>query len=186
MKAHKIINYESVLQVLGEPGCPFCRFMKNYQSLLLQEPSQKEVHHLCNFHTWGLAATQRAMSAARLFLTLLEKPIDPSPAPPCDICVLLELEDDRRIREFISCLSHKLVLQWLRTRPTLCVAHGTKLRHGAPVSISASVSAIMDNNRKALAQELNHLLDDYESADPAWGALGHVAEFLVSQRGLRP
>jgi hypothetical protein len=186
MKAHKVINYESILQALGEPGCPFCRFMKNYQSLLLQEPLQKEVHHLCNFHTWGLAATQRAMPAARLFLTMLERSLDSSPTSPCDICVLLELEDDRRIREFISCLSHKLIQQWLRSRPTLCVAHGTKLRHGAPLFVSASISSLLDSTRKELAQELTHLLDDHQAGDPAWGVLGHVAEFLVSQRGLKP
>lgn len=186
MKAHKIIDYESVLQALSEPGCPFCRFMRNYQSLLLQEPSQKDIHHLCNFHTWGLAATQRARSAAQLFLTLLEKPLDSCFTSPCDICILLELEEGRRIREFISCLSHKLVAHWLRSSPVLCLAHGTKLKREAPLFASASISSIIDNNRKVLAQELTHLLDDYQSDDPAWGALGHVAEFLVSQRGLRP
>jgi hypothetical protein len=38
MRAHKILNYESILQVLGETGCPFCGFMKNFQTALLQEP----------------------------------------------------------------------------------------------------------------------------------------------------
>ncbi len=38
MRAHKVLNYESILQVLGEGGCPFCRFMKNFQTALLQEP----------------------------------------------------------------------------------------------------------------------------------------------------
>src|SRR5580704_2087076 len=59
MRTNKVINYESILQVLGESGCPFCRFMKNFQAALLQDPTQKEIHHLCNFHTWGIAATQR-------------------------------------------------------------------------------------------------------------------------------
>jgi len=70
MRAHKVLNYESILQVLGEAGCLFCRFMKNFQTALLQEP-EKEVHHLCNFHTWGLAATQQAVSAAEDFIALL-------------------------------------------------------------------------------------------------------------------
>ena len=73
MRAHKVLNYESILQVLGEAGCPFCRFMKNFQSALLQEP-EIEVHHLCNFHTWGLAATQQATSAAEHFMSLLREP----------------------------------------------------------------------------------------------------------------
>jgi len=31
MKAVKVRNYESILQVLGETGCPFCTFMKNFR-----------------------------------------------------------------------------------------------------------------------------------------------------------
>jgi hypothetical protein len=68
------LNYQSILQVLGEAGCPFCRFMKNFQSALLQEPEREVHHHLCNFHTGGLAATQQATSAAEHFMSLLREP----------------------------------------------------------------------------------------------------------------
>ncbi len=61
MRANKIMNYESILQVLGETGCPFCRFMKNFQAALLQNPAERNIHHLCNFHTWGLAAAISAV-----------------------------------------------------------------------------------------------------------------------------
>ncbi len=73
MRANKVMNYTSILQVLGEPGCPFCRFMKDVQAAVLQTPGRTVIHHLCNFHTWGLAAMQRAPFAAELFLTLLEE-----------------------------------------------------------------------------------------------------------------
>jgi hypothetical protein len=56
MRTNRIINYGSIKQALGEPGCPFCRFVKNYQAALLQGPPEKKVHHLRSFHTWGLAA----------------------------------------------------------------------------------------------------------------------------------
>ena len=104
MRAHKVMNYESILQVLQESGCPFCRFMKNYQASLLQEPGSKQIHHLCNFHTWGLAATQRASAAAELFLSLLHQEPGPAIDGPCDLCILLQEEEDFRIREFTSCL----------------------------------------------------------------------------------
>jgi hypothetical protein len=32
MRAHKLVNYKSILQALGEAGCPICRFMKNFQT----------------------------------------------------------------------------------------------------------------------------------------------------------
>src|SRR5580704_3154244 len=60
MRANKVMNYTSILQVLGESGCPFCRFMKDVQAAALQTPGRTKINHLCNFHTWGLAAMQRA------------------------------------------------------------------------------------------------------------------------------
>jgi len=61
MRAHKV-SYESILPVLGEAGCPFCRLVKNFQTALLQEP-EREIHHLCNFHTWGFGETQDKLVA---------------------------------------------------------------------------------------------------------------------------
>jgi len=186
MRANRVVNYESILQALGEPGCPFCRFMKNYQAALMQDPSQKSVYHLCNFHTWGLAATQRAASAARLFLILLDKPEEAANGSPCDICVLLGLEEERRIREFISCLHHNLVVHWLRSQSVLCLSHGMKLKHGVPPTTAAVIDSTLERYRRQLTEELSELQDVYEPAETKWGALGHAAEFLASQRGLRP
>lgn len=185
MRTNKVLNYESIIQVLGEPGCPVCRFMKNYQSALLQDPGEKEIHHLCSFHTWGLAATQRAAPAARLMSSLVEKPPDNTPVTTCDICVLLEMEEDRRIREFMGLLNHRLVAQWLKTRPALCIPHGTKLIKGLPQTAALAISSILERYRELLADELKHLHEDDEPDATRWGVLGHVAEFLVSQRGLR-
>jgi hypothetical protein len=186
MRANKIANYESILQVLGETGCPFCRFMKNFQAALMQDPSAKDIQHLCSFHTWGLAATQRASSAAQVFLTLLERQPGTSAVSSCDVCVLLEIEEDRRVREFITCLNHKLVVQWLRLRPVLCLWHGMRLECGVPPVIASAIHSIMENYREQLAEELAQLRDEYELAEAKWGTLGHAAEFLASQRGLRP
>jgi hypothetical protein len=186
MRANRIINYESILQVLGETGCPFCRFMKNYQAGLLQEPTEKDIHHLCSFHTWGLAATQRAVFAAQLLLHLLEKQPEITVISTCDICVLLEIEEERRIREFISCLNHKLVALWLRTQPVLCIPHGAKLKQGVSQVAARAIESIIENCRVHLTRELTQLRDEYQADTAKWGVLGHAAEFLVSQRGLRP
>jgi hypothetical protein len=185
VRSNKIINYESILQVLGETGCPFCRFMKNYQSALLQDPAEKEIHHLCNFHTWGLAATQRAVSAAHHFLNMLERHTGATPASTCDICMLLEMEEARRIREFASLLNHKLVAQWVRLQPTLCYAHGKKLQQEVPQVTALAINSILENHRAQLMQELRRLRDEHQTDAARWGVLGHAAEFLAAQRGLR-
>jgi hypothetical protein len=184
MRANKIVNYESILQVLGEAGCPFCRFMKNFQAALLQDPTEKDIHHLCSFHTWGLAATQRAASAADVFLNLLAKQPDTHPASLCDVCVLLQIEEDRRVREFIGCAQQKLVVQWLRSQAVVCLIHGAKLKQGAPPVLASAISAVMERFRKELVEELTRLRDEYQPDTAKWGVLGQVAEFLVSQRGL--
>ena len=37
MKTHKqLFTHESILQVLPEHGCPFCRFLKEFQTARLQ------------------------------------------------------------------------------------------------------------------------------------------------------
>jgi hypothetical protein len=184
VRANKLMSYTSILQVLGESGCPFCRFMKDFQAGALQKAGGGKIDHLCNFHTWGFAAMQKAPLAANLFLSLLQRESHTSPDRPCDICVLLWEEEDLRIREFISCLNHKLVAQWLRTQATLCSVHGEKLKRGSPPLVASSIQTIIERYRRQLAEELAKLRDDYQSETANWGLLGHAAEFLASQRGL--
>jgi hypothetical protein len=86
MKAAKIKNYESILQVLGDTGCLFCSFMKTFQTCLMQETAQKQIQHLCNFHTWGIAASHRVVIAVQLFRDLLAKQ-PATQASMCDIYV---------------------------------------------------------------------------------------------------
>ncbi len=34
----QLVFYQSILEVLQESGCPFCRFLKEYQAARLREP----------------------------------------------------------------------------------------------------------------------------------------------------
>lgn len=184
MRTNKILNYESILQVLDDPGCPFCRFMKNFQASVLQDTTEKNIHHLCNFHTWGLAATQQAASAADVFLHLLERQADPSSPSSCDVCILLQLEEALRIREFLACLQHKLVAQWLKSHAAFCTIHGTKLKQGTDTVLASTITSIMERYRLSLVEELTRMRKEHQPSGAKWGVLGNVAEFLVSQRGL--
>jgi hypothetical protein len=181
MRANKVISYRSILEVLYEPGCPFCRFMKDVQASALQNPGSAKIDRLCNFHTWGLAAMQRASAAAELFLSLLQKE---ARASPCSVCVLLREEEDRRIQEFIHCLNRRQVIDWLQTRAVLCSVHGEKLQRSAPPLLAATILKVLERYRKRLVENLEKLRDDPQPESPNWGLLGHAAEFLVSQRGL--
>lgn len=183
MRTHRtLVVYQSILEVLREPGCPFCRFLKEYQTTRLQNHSIESIHRLCNFHTWGLAAVQNALAAARLFIKLVDEPAKADSG--CDICNEVLAEEDLRVREFVSCIPRTDVSRWLRGAAVLCIPHGLKLRRQVPPVIAARVDAIVENYRLQLAVELQHLRDEPEPDRTGWGALGRAAEFLVSQRGL--
>jgi hypothetical protein len=132
-----------------------------------------------------LAAVQNALTAAQVFIKLVD---DPAPisieVTACDICNEITAEEDRRIREFVSCIHRTDVSDWLRTTAVLCIPHGIKLRRCVQPVVAARVDAIIETCRQQLTQELQSLLDRPEAERPGWGSLGRAAEFLVSQRGL--
>lgn len=187
MRTHKqLVLYQSILQVLQEPGCPFCRFLKEYQTARLQNHSKEDIHSLCNFHAWGLAAVQNAPAAALVFIKLVDEPLSVSKEDSaCDVCREVLAEEGLRLREFVSCIAQIVVSQWLRGPAVLCIPHGTKLRRQVQPVVAARIDAIIGSYRQQLAQELQHLRDEPEPDRTGWGAIGRAAEFLVSQRGLR-
>ena len=181
----QLVFYQSILEVLQESGCPFCRFLKEYQAARLQHHSEHDIHHLCNFHTWGLAAVQNALTAAEVFIHLVDDPAPiASDTAACDICKEVSAEEDRRIREFVSCIQRTDVSDWMRTSAVFCIPHGIKLRRQVQRVVAARIDTIIENCRRQLTQELQNLRDTPEADRLGWGSLGRAAEFLVSQRGL--
>jgi hypothetical protein len=186
MRTHKqLVLYQSILEVLQESGCPFCRFLKEFQAARLQNHPKDGIHRLCNFHTWGLAAVQDAPAAAEVFIKLVDEPALLSRANSgCDICREVLAEEDLRIRELVSRLSRSDVSQWLSGSAVLCIPHGERLRQHVPPLLAARIDTIIEDYRQQLAKELEHLRNEPEHDRAGWGALGRAAEFLVSQRGL--
>lgn len=177
--------HQSILEVLAGAGCPFCRFLKDYQAARLQSHSDRQINHLCNFHTWGLAAVQNALTAAEVFEDLVERATAlPSDHMTCEICTEIAAEEDRRIREFVGCIHRTDVSGWLRKDAVLCIPHGAKLRRQVQPVVAARIDTIIETYREQLVQELETLRNTPEADRPGWGSLGRAAEFLVSQRGL--
>ena len=187
MRTHRqLVAYGSVLQVLHEPGCPLCRFLKEYQAARLQNRSESETHRLCNFHAWGLAAVQDAHAAAEAFIGILGEPeLNANGSQACDVCKEVTAEEELRIRELATCLHRPVVADWLRKEAVFCIPHATKLRRKVPLALTPRIDTIVQNCREQLKEELDRLRHDPGSDRSGWGALGRVAEFLVSQRGLR-
>jgi hypothetical protein len=187
VRTHRqLVVYQSILQVLHEPGCPFCKFLKEFQAARLQNRSDAETHRLCSFHVWGLAAVQDAPAAAQAFIGILnESESNTNGTQECDVCKEVRAEEDKRIRELATCLHRPDIADWLRSNAVLCIPHATKLRHEVPPVLASTIDAIVQNCRRQLKEELGQLRGEPGMDRSGWGALGRAAEFLVSQRGLR-
>jgi hypothetical protein len=190
MRRHRELRlYQSILQILGEVGCPFCFFLKAFQASRLQNHARDDLHHLCNFHVWGLAAVQDAPDAAEIFLQLIdEAAILSNDTAECDICRQVMAEEDLRVREFVSCITRPELSRWFSADPLLCIPHGIKLRQKVPTVYVHRIDSIIDGCREKLTGDLRHLRDEREPMPErtGWGAVGRAAEFLVCPRGLRP
>ncbi len=181
--------YHSILPAMQEPGCPFCRLLKEFQTECLQTKTEANLYCLCNFHAWGLAAVQDAPEAAVIFMKLLNDMAVPSDAGTgCDICREIAEEEDLRIREFVSSMQCAAVVEWFQTKPALCIPHGMKLRPKLPPTMASQIDSMMQRYRQQLYIELEHLRDEWDPEHNriGWGAVGHAAEYLVAHRGLRP
>ena len=187
MRAHRqVVLPVSIEKFLHEPGCPLCRFLKDFQAIHLQQGTAKDIHRLCNFHAWGVAAVQDALAAADVFLALVnENRLMADQRLDCDICLKLVEEEDRRIRELVTLLGKPDIVRWLRTEAVFCIPHAVKLRQKVPLTLTARIDAIIQSYREQLKGELTKLRDNPTRDRSGYGALGRAAEFLVSQRGLR-
>ncbi len=187
MRAHRlIVLHQSIEELLHEPGCSFCRFLKDFQAIHLQGDSAKDIRHVCNFHAWGVAAVQDAQAAAEVFLGLVnENGFISEQRPDCDVCRKVRDEEELRIRELVTLLGKPDIVRWLRTEAVFCIPHALKLRQKAPLTLTARIDMIIRDYREQLKEELLQLRNEPGPDRSGWGALGRAAEFLVAQRGLR-
>jgi len=184
VRAHEIKQYDSVLQALGEPGCPICVLLKNLQTKLVQEGDITEFLYLCNAHAWAIAAVRKTESATRIFLSLLEHLPD-TPRHECSICIRLEQEQILRTQELIAGLERKSVLEWISKQGTVCLPHGVGLRSEAPAPVRKIIDQLLERRTSELKAALRHLLRDLSpESNQHSGLLGRAAEYLVSQRGV--
>jgi hypothetical protein len=188
MRAHAIRDYESILQVLSESGCPICAFLRNVQAKLLQEGEIEEFVTLCNSHAWALAAVRDSAAAAPIFHALIRQRSQ-SEHRECSVCIRLGQEETLRIQELLTSLGRRHVLEWIEQKGVLCLPHGTRMREDASESGRTLIDSILSRRHQELEKALGELMSGAGRGDSEHGGvLGKAAEYLVSQRGisLRP
>lgn len=185
MRAHAVKDYESVIQVLNESGCPICTFLKNVQARLLQQGDVGGFNGICNTHAWALAAVRRSAAAAQIFLSLIEKRLEPE-QHECTICIRLDQEETLQIQEFLANLKRRHVVEWVEKRGVFCLPHGVKLREEAANAERTVIEAVLARRRSELEAGLREFIQDEsdQGEKQHGGVLGKAAEFLVAQRGV--
>jgi len=179
VRAHRpFVLPQSIEELLQEPGCPFCRFLKDFQAIHSHGDSARGIRRLCNFRAWGVVAVQNGQAAAEVFLTLVNENESMADQPPgCDVCRKVFDEKDRRIREMVTSLGKPDIVSWLRMEAVYCVPQAAKLRHKVPLTLTARVDSIIPSYREQLKDELAPLRNDPSPDRSGWGAFGELPSF---------
>jgi hypothetical protein len=173
------------MDVLDEPGCPICFYLRNAQSDLLQNTSDPGIS-LCNFHGWGIAAIGERTRAANIFLAALDDlaPSSQFRKEECWVCSRLRPLEDSALSELTSS-RHGRLGGWLKAGGAFCASHALKVRKKVPLRIAALIDESDARKKHELRTALVALASQSSrhSAEHC-GVLGQAAEYLVSQRGL--
>jgi hypothetical protein len=182
MKPHKIEHYRSVLDAVAGPGCPLCRYMRNYQAKCIQGTIEPPPKGICNFHAWALAAIHDRLDASRVFLYLLSSQ-SLGDGVECDICLRLQKETAIQLQFLAASIAAAPADRPPNFCAEFCISHGRQLCERVPAASVPAIENALEQYRERLIRSLRGQQGiDFESS--GWGVLGHAAEFLKGQRGL--
>jgi hypothetical protein len=179
------VEYQTIGRALVKGACPFCTYLKNFQSKILRElKDPSEVTYVCNFHAWAMAAASNKAVVSCVFRILL-KDRSIKEARECSLCKAISAEEANCMKEFAGELSQTRVLDWVNVHGTFCIPHGTRFLAYVARPSQTVVLNVLKRNAAQLHEALEDLVSDTsDDKGPGGGVLGHAAEFLVSQRGL--
>jgi Mn-dependent DtxR family transcriptional regulator len=185
MRLSKPVDIQEISQALQKDACPICMLLKNLQATALRNVTSAEVVGLCNFHAWALAAAVDLARVAEVFLKLLDS-ADPAHPVTCSICARIREEEEQRLKELVDKMLGNNLRNWLVEQGSICLPHSEKLLRVAPVKLRPSIEKLIARRRADLSKELEEVRDQARLGEHrGGGVLGHAAEFLVSQRGVR-
>ena len=179
-----------LIQALARGVCPICTLLRAFQNAMLEAPHRYPAASLCNFHAWSLAGASPAVEAVRIFRSMLEQ----SPGRqtsgdielyPCDWCIPLREQEDEKLAEFTREMKRDTFRNWVTEYGTVCLFHGRKLIKVLPEPEAEVIRRILASNLEELERQLAEFDVKVRRGEKGGGGvLGHIAEFVVSQRGI--
>jgi len=180
----------SIVQALARGICPICTLMRSFQNTMVDNPRPYPATTLCNFHAWSLAHASPARDAVSVLRAMLEhfpsqSDSDSMEFHPCDWCVTIREHEDQRLAEYSRELRRERFRNWVTQFGTLCLFHGRRLLKVLSPEDAQAVRQMLASNQDELARQLTEFETRIKRGDTGGGGvLGHITEFLVSQRGL--
>jgi hypothetical protein len=155
----------------------------------------ENAHHypaskLCNFHPWSLAHASPAVDAVSILRSMLEEsPVRPTSGPidlhPCDWCATIREHEDEKLAEYSRELKRDNFRNWVTQYGTVCLFHGRRLINVLPAAEAETIRHMLASNQDELERQLATFEIRVRRGEAGGGGLlGHITEFLVSQRGL--
>jgi hypothetical protein len=179
-----------VVQALARGVCPICTLMRAFQNAMVEAPHRYPATRLCNFHAWSLAGASPAVEAVPILRSMLEEsPVRPTTGSmelhPCDWCVTLREHEDEKLAEYSRELKRDNFRTWVTQYGTVCLFHGRRLVNMLPASEAQMIQHMLATNQEELERQLAAFDVKVRRGEKGGGGvLGHIAEFLVSQRGI--
>jgi len=179
-----------MIQALARGVCPICTLMRAFQNAMVEAPHRYPAAELCNFHAWALVGASPAVEAVPILRSMLEG----SPAKPmsesmelhaCDWCVTLREHEDEKLAEYSRELKRDNFRSWVTQYGTVCLFHGRRLIKSLPEPEAKLIRKILASNQEELERQLTEFdMRVRRGEKGSGGILGHIAEFLVCQRGI--
>ena len=191
MRPQNAVSPEApIVQALARGVCPICTLMRAFQNSMVEGPHRYPAAGLCNFHAWSLAGSSPAIEAVPIFRAMLQASETglgtwPIEMHSCDWCAALREHEDEKLAEFTREMKHDNFRSWVSQYGTVCIFHGRQLINVLPEPEAEVIRQILASNQEELERQLAEFEVKVRRGEKGGGGvLGHIAEFLVSQRGI--
>jgi len=180
----------SVVQALARGVCPVCTLMRSLQNAIVEAPERYPATTLCNFHAWSLAHASPARDAVRILRAMLEQYSSRSDSEsmevhPCHWCLAIREHEDEKLAEYARELKRERFRNWVTQFGTICLFHSHRLMKMLAPDDAEVIGRMLASNQDELVKQLMEFEVRIKQGETGGGGvLGHITEFLVSQRGL--
>lgn len=179
-----------IVQALAQGVCPISILLGAFQNAMINASHGYPANSLCNFHPWSLTGSSPAVEAVPILRSMLgaasvSSTPDATAVQPCGWCEAFREHEEVRLAEFRCEMKRAMFADWMRQYGTICLLHAHRLFETLPETGGDAIRQIVANNQEGPERQSATSEVRVQAGEKGGGGvLGHVAEFLVYQRGV--